>query len=94
MTAEEQKTIDTSLEQMRTLHQNISTMWDSDTRATFYYSVLSGAVARNGAAVAQALTAMLTEVYTNTARSHVDLGKLANGFAGGPGAGPVAESAG
>ena len=93
MTAEEQKIIDTSLEQLRTLHQNISTMWDSDTRATFYYGVLSGAVARNGAAVAQALTAMLTEVYTNTARSHVDLGKLANGFAGGPGAGPAAEPA-
>ena len=92
MTTEEQKIIDTSLEQMRTLHQNISTMWDSDAQAAFYYSVLSGTVARNGVEVAQALTAMLTEVYTNTARSHVDLGKLANGFPAG--AGTTAEPAG
>ena len=83
MTAEEQKIIDTSLEQARSLHANISNMWDADTRSAFYYSVLSGTIARNGPEVAQALTAMLTEVYGNTARSHADLGKLANGFANG-----------
>jgi hypothetical protein len=83
MTPEEQKIIDTSLDQVRTLHTNISNMWDGDTRATFYYSVLSGTIARNGPEVAQAITAMLTEIYSNTAKSHVDLGKLANGFANG-----------
>lgn len=83
MTAEEQKIIDTSLDQARSLHANISQMWDGDTSAAFYYSVLSGAIARNGPEVAQAITAMLTEVYANTARSHTDLGKLSNGFAGG-----------
>ena len=83
MTSEEQKIIDTSLEQVKSLHANIGNMWDGDTRAAFYYSVLSGTIARNGADVAQAITAMLTEVYGNTAKSHVDLGKLANGFANG-----------
>lgn len=83
MTPEEQKIIDTSLNQARSLHDNLRNMWDSDTLATFYYGVISGTIARNGPEVAQALTAMLTEVYTNTAKSHVDLGKLANGFATG-----------
>jgi hypothetical protein len=83
MTEEEQKTIDTSLEQARKLHDNVRQMWDGDTLATFYYSVISGAIARSGPDVARALSAMLTEVYANTAKSHVDLGKLAHGFANG-----------
>ena len=84
MTESDQKIIDTSLNQVRALHENISSMWGGDACAAFYYSVLSGTIARNGPAVAQALTAMLTEVYANTARSHADLGKLTAGFAGGP----------
>ena len=92
MTAEEQKIINTSLDQVRALHENISSMWDSSTQATFYYSVLAGAIARNGPDVAQALTTMLTEVYANTAKSHVDLGKLASGFANGS-TGPAADPA-
>lgn len=83
MTEEEQKIIDTSLDQARSLHENIRQMWDGDTMATFYYGVISGTIARSGPEVAKALTAMLTEVYANTAKSHVDLGKLANGFANG-----------
>ncbi|MBF9220357.1 hypothetical protein [Hymenobacter ruricola] len=83
MTPEEQKIIDASLDQARRLHDNLRGIWDGDTLATFYYSVISGTIARNGPEVAKALGAMLTEVYTNTAKSHVDLGKLANGFANG-----------
>jgi len=83
MTEEEQKIIDTSLGQARTLHDNLRGMWDGDTLASFYYGVISGTIARNGPEVAKALSAMLTEVYANTAKSHVDLGKLANGFANG-----------
>jgi hypothetical protein len=90
MTPEEQKIIDASLNQAATLHDNLRNMWDGDAMATFYYSVISGTIARSGPEVAQALTAMLTEVYTNTAKSHVDLGRLANGF--GTGAAPAATS--
>jgi hypothetical protein len=82
MTPEEQKIINTSLEQARTLHDNLRGMWDGDTLATFYYSVISGTIARNGPDVAKALSVMLTEIYTNTAKSHTDLGKLTNGFSG------------
>ncbi|UOQ96004.1 hypothetical protein MUN81_12095 [Hymenobacter sp. 5317J-9] len=82
MTESDQKIIDTSLEQARALHDNLRGMWDGDALATFYYGVISGTMARGGPEVAKALSAMLIEVYTNTARSHVDLGKLANGFAG------------
>jgi hypothetical protein len=81
MSAEDQKIIDTSLDQVRTLNQNIGNMWDGDTRASFYYNVLSGTIARNGPEIAQAITAMLTEVYTNTAKARVDLGRLTTGFA-------------
>ncbi|MDO7851803.1 hypothetical protein [Hymenobacter convexus] len=83
MNESEQKIIDTSLDQARTLHENIRQMWDGDTLATFYYGVISGTIARNGPEVAKALSAMLAEVYANTTKSHVDLGKLANGFANG-----------
>lgn len=83
MTETDQKIINASLDQARKLHDNLRNMWDGDTLASFYYSVVSGTIARSGPEVAQALTAMLTEVYTNTAKSHVDLGKLANGFANG-----------
>ncbi|MDO7847488.1 hypothetical protein Q5H92_14045 [Hymenobacter sp. M29] len=83
MNESEQKIINTSLDQARTLHENIRQMWDGDTLATFYYGVISGAIARSGPEVAKALSVMLTEVYANTAKSHVDLGKLANGFANG-----------
>lgn len=83
MTQTDQKIIDASIAQVRSLHENISKMWDADTRAMFYYSVVAGAIARNGPEVAQALTTMLTEVFANTAKSHADLGKLANGFANG-----------
>jgi len=88
MTQTDQKITDTSLEQVRSLHENIRQMWDGDTMATFYYGVISGTIARSGPEVAKALTAMLTEVYANTAKSHVDLGKLANGFADGRPAAP------
>lgn len=83
MTEADQKIINTSLDQVRTLHENISGLWDGDTRAAFYYSVVAGAIARNGPEVAQALTAALTEVFASTARSHEALGKLASGFANG-----------
>ncbi|MBD2721269.1 hypothetical protein [Hymenobacter armeniacus] len=84
MTETDQKIIDTSLEQARALHDNLRGMWDGDALAAFYYRVISGTMARSGPEVAKALSGMLTEVYTNTARSHIDLGKLANGFAGTP----------
>ncbi|MDB5234053.1 MAG: hypothetical protein JWR44_1046 [Hymenobacter sp.] len=80
MTKTDQEIIDASLRQVQTLHKNVSSLWDGDTLATFYYSIISGTIARNGPEVAQALTAMLTEVYANTTKSHTDLGKLANGF--------------
>ena len=95
MTESDQKIVTASLDQARILHDNLRGMWDGDTLATFYYSVISGTIARNGPEVAKALAAMLTELYANTARAHVDLGKLANGFATGmPGEGnssPAAE---
>lgn len=89
MTDTDQKIIEQTLEQARTLHENARRMWDGNSLATFYYSVLAGAVARSGPEVARAISAQLTEVYANTAKSHVDLGKLANGFAAGPAAEPA-----
>ena len=80
MTHSEHKIIDDSLEQVRALHKNISSMWDSDTLSAFYYSVISGAIARSGPEVAQALVATLTEVYSSTAKSHVELGQLTKGL--------------
>ncbi|ALW86170.1 hypothetical protein AUC43_14365 [Hymenobacter sedentarius] len=81
MTQSDQKSIDDALEHLRNLHHNASSMWDSDTLATFYYSVIGGTIARNGPEVAKALMATLTEVYTSTAKSHVELGQLTKGFA-------------
>jgi hypothetical protein len=86
MTPEEQKIINTTLDQARTLHTNLQGMWDGDALATFYYSVISGTIARNGPEVAKALSDMLTEIYANTAKSHQDLGRLSGdlGFSDAP----------
>lgn len=81
MSASEHKSIDSSLAQLQNLHHNMSSMWDGDALAAFYYSVISGTVARNSPEVAQAIMGMMTEVYENTARSHTNLGKLTQGFA-------------
>ena len=80
MTEADQKIIDASLAHVRTLHTNMSSMWDGDTLASFYYNVISGTMARNNPDVARALMAMLSEVYENTAKSRVELGKLTLGF--------------
>ena len=80
MSKADQKSIDSSLAQLQSLHKNLGSMWEGDALASFYYSVLSGTVARNSPEVAQAIMAMLTEVYENTARAHTDLGKLTQGF--------------
>ncbi|GAB3308365.1 hypothetical protein ACFQT0_16740 [Hymenobacter humi] len=80
MTEADQKIIDASLAHVRTLHTNMSSMWDGDTLASFYYNVISGTMARNNPDVARALMAMLSEVYENTAKSRVELGKLTAGF--------------
>ena len=80
MSKADQKSIDSSLAQLQSLHKNLGSMWEGDAMASFYYSVLSGTVARNSPEVAQAIMAMLTEVYENTARAHTDLGKLTQGF--------------
>ncbi len=90
MTEADQKLIDTSLAQMQALHTNISSLWDSDAIAAFYHNVLTSAVARNGPELARPLMEILTEVYENTAKSHVDLGRLTAGLptaARAPGAG-------
>ncbi|WP_426059220.1 hypothetical protein [Hymenobacter sp. B1770] len=80
MTEADQKFINSSLEHVRTLHTNISNMWDADAIAAFYYSVLTGTIARNGPEVSRPLLDMLAEVYENTAKSHVDLGRLTTGL--------------
>jgi hypothetical protein len=80
MTEADQKIIDASLAHVRTLHTNMRSMWDGDTLTSFYYNVISGTIARNNPDVARALMAMLSEVYENTAKSHVELGKLTTGF--------------
>jgi len=76
----EQKIIDTTLEQLRSVHANMGSLWDAETMATFYYSVLSGTIARNGPDVARALADMLTEVFDSASKSHANLGSLTNGF--------------
>jgi hypothetical protein len=82
MNQTDQKIIDTSLDQLKAVHDNMGRLWDAETMAAFYYSVLSGTVARNGPEVAQAVTAMLTELFDSAAKSHASLGKLTNGFPG------------
>ncbi|OGX86959.1 hypothetical protein [Hymenobacter glacialis] len=80
MSQPDKKNIDSSLAQLQSLHQNMSSMWDGDALAAFYYNVLSGTVARHTPEVAQAIMSMVAEVYENTARSHTNLGKLTQGF--------------
>lgn len=80
MNHSDQKTIDQALEHVRTLHANMSSMWDCDTLSAFYHSVIAGTIARSGPEVAQALMTTLTEVYTSTAKSHVELGQLTKGL--------------
>ena len=80
MSKTDQKSIDSSLTHLQSLHKNLGRMWEGDALASFYYSVLSGTVARNSPEVARAIMTMLTEVYENTARAHTDLGKLTQGF--------------
>ncbi|PJJ60506.1 hypothetical protein CLV45_1935 [Hymenobacter chitinivorans DSM 11115] len=76
MDATDRKIIDTSLEQLRTLHQNISPLWPADTLAAFYYEVLSGSMARYGPEVAQAISAILSEKFDNASKAHASLGQL------------------
>jgi hypothetical protein len=80
MNPTDQKTIDVTLEQLRSVHANMGRLWDADTMATFYYSVLSGCVARNGPDVARAVSTMLNEVFDNAAKTHASLGSLTNGL--------------
>jgi hypothetical protein len=80
MTEADQKLIDASLEHVRVLHNNMSSMWDADAIAAFYYSVVTGLIARNGSEVARPVMDMLSEVYENTAKSHINLGRLTTGF--------------
>ncbi|WP_046242549.1 hypothetical protein [Hymenobacter terrenus] len=80
MTHSDQQTIDITLNQLRAVHTNMGSLWDADTMATFYYSVLSGTVARNGPEVAQAIGNMISEVFDNAARAHANLGSLTNGL--------------
>jgi|SRR6476469_7672701 len=76
----DQKIIDTTLDQLKAVHGNMGRLWDAETMATFYYSVLSGTIARNGPEVAKAIADMLSEVFDNAAKSHANLGSLTNGF--------------
>ena len=76
----DQKIIDTTLDQLRGVHENMGRLWDAETMASFYYNVLSGTIARNGPDVAQAIARMLTEVFDNATKSHANLGGLTNGF--------------
>ncbi|MCC2544820.1 hypothetical protein LJY25_00050 [Hymenobacter sp. BT175] len=87
MTETERKNIDTSLEQVRKLHANISQLWDAETTANFYYQVLSGTIARNGPDVAKAITEMLNEQFDNTRRAHSDLGRVGLNISGKGGSG-------
>ena len=80
MTDSDQKIIDTSLEQLKSVHANMGNLWDAETMATFYYSLLSGTIARNGPDVARAVTAMLSELFDSASKSHANLGNLTNGF--------------
>ncbi|UOQ51780.1 hypothetical protein [Hymenobacter cellulosivorans] len=76
MDATDRKIIDTSLEQLRTLHQNIGQLWPADTLAAFYYEVLSGTIARHGPEVAQAISAILSEKFDNATKAHASLGQI------------------
>lgn len=76
MDATDRKIIDTSLEQLRTLHQNIGQLWPADTLAAFYYEVLSGSIARHGPEVAQAISAILSEKFDNATKAHASLGHI------------------
>jgi hypothetical protein len=78
----DQKIIDTSLDQLKGVHANMGRLWDAETMATFYYSVLSGTIARNGPDVAKALSDMLTELFDSATKAHASLGNLTNGFPG------------
>ncbi|MBD2768419.1 hypothetical protein IC235_10995 [Hymenobacter sp. BT664] len=80
MTHSDQQTIDTTLNQLRAVHANMGNLWDAETMATFYYSVLSGTVARNGPEVAKAISSMTAEVFDNASKSHANLGSLTNGL--------------
>lgn len=80
MNQTDQKIIETSLDQLKSVHANMGNLWDAETMATFYYSVLSGTIARNGADVARAVSGMLTELFDSASKSHANLGSLTNGF--------------
>ena len=80
MTHSDQQTIDTTLNQLRAVHANMGNLWSAETMATFYYSVLSGTVARNGPEVAKAIGNMVTEVFDNASKSNANLGSLTNGL--------------
>jgi hypothetical protein len=86
MKSTDQKIIDTTLDQLKAVHANMGRLWDAETMATFYYSVLSGTIARNGPEVAHAVGVMLTEVFDSAARSNANLGSLTRGF---PSKGPA-----
>jgi hypothetical protein len=79
MTKTEQKIIDTSLDQLRGVHENMGRLWDADTISNFYYQVLTGTIARHGPEVAQAVTHMLSEKFDNLTKAHANLGRLAGG---------------
>jgi hypothetical protein len=81
MTNTEQKLNDTSLEQLRSVHENMGRLWDADTTISFYYQVLSGTVARNGPEVAKAITDMLSEKFDNLTKAHANLGGLTSSSA-------------
>jgi hypothetical protein len=91
MNHSDRQTIDTTLHQLRTVHANLGNLWDADTMATFYYSVLSGTVARNGPEVAQAIGDMVRELFDNATKAHANLGSLTNGL---PGSGSARSDAG
>ncbi|TGE28524.1 hypothetical protein [Hymenobacter metallicola] len=76
MEATDRKIVDTSLDQLRSLHQNIGKLWPADTLAAFYYEVLSGTIARHGPEVAQAISAILSEKFDNASKAHASLGQL------------------
>jgi hypothetical protein len=76
MNATDQTIIDTSLEQLRSVHENMGQLWDADTIIAFYYRVLSSTIARNGPDVAKAITDMLSQNFDNTTKAHAALGML------------------
>lgn len=80
MNQTDQKIIDTTLDQLKSVHANMGRLWDAETMATFYYNVISGTIARNGPEVAKPLADMLTQVFDSTAKSNASLGGLTNGF--------------